>query len=74
MSLEFVIYKIDTINRQIIRAVFLQTYSTLTIKGFNRLFYPSVRSSAFIPVSKLEDLDQYQGQLSMLNTSTKAES
>jgi len=34
----------------------------------------SVRSSVFSPVSSVEELDQYQGQLSMLNTSTTAES
>jgi len=66
MSLEFVMYEISAINRHIIRAVLLQTYSTLYIKCFNRLFYPSVRCSAFIPILSVEDLDQYQGQLSML--------
>jgi hypothetical protein len=42
MSLAFVMYEISAINRQIVHAEFLQIYSTLSIKGFNRIFYPSV--------------------------------
>ena len=35
-------HEISAINRQIINAVLLQIYSTLSIKCFSRLFCPSV--------------------------------